>query len=642
MCLSPLAIFDGYRIYRAIFDGYRLYRADMVAMALVLRPRDTGILRNSRLMGIPEFRSMANDLEIYRRSKVSEFGGPPKIEEGCHAYQQRFYHLLLSLLWRVCENYDDVSQTDFYKLYKWFHITRRLVKPPPPAPDYVSPFAKKKMKNEPVATIRMTTKTSALKPELTSCYAETGYNDGMRSRVDPAKYLAQGSTISLAESMNSTLRHNSPNLNLRSTSARVKQVPSDVLLQALAEPDEMSKCPTPSTTSARVLGVLRPSTGERSSTAPAGLTRQKRSNKRPNSVQNNVPSLPHFPITSRSLSSIKGRYGYEINGEIDADATFVDIDGILDAGSDIMREIVSSPSPQPPPPRATPPLPSVDVLTKRQLKLIGTTSSVEENEGVSTPHVIHAVNDVLQDTVKKSITAAERAKTTELTAGTLAELAEPIGEKMMINRARLLLLQHSPGHLIEKQPPKPPTAPPCFRRPCPSPLLESYPSQAGMDESRSTYVNYERATTAPSFRNPPNTPKPVQPAIRIRRGSKPRVNVVPRKGEREDAVMSTFTVQPVYPAARSETRSPFIHPVPPPSTSSLSSFHEHVWVPAARTPHSERCSIYKDPVQEDHGYTPLMDDEHTLSETPLIPEREDPFSSLSSFLPSTQSLVNAL
>ena len=93
----------------------------MVAMAMVLRPRDTGILRNSRvcsfrspcntvkplcyacnkacsikiqqkgginsviqhpsfqLMGIPEFRSMANDLEIYRRSKVSEFGGPPKV-----------------------------------------------------------------------------------------------------------------------------------------------------------------------------------------------------------------------------------------------------------------------------------------------------------------------------------------------------------------------------------------------------------------------------------------------------------------------------------------------------------------------------------------------------------------------------------
>ena len=31
---------------------------------------------------------------------------------------------------------------------------------PPPAPDYVSPFAKKIMKDEPVATIRMTTKTS--------------------------------------------------------------------------------------------------------------------------------------------------------------------------------------------------------------------------------------------------------------------------------------------------------------------------------------------------------------------------------------------------------------------------------------------------------------------------------------------------
>ena len=51
----------------------------------------------------------------------------------------------------------------------------------------------------------------------------------------------------------------------------------------------------------------------------------------------------------------------------------------------------------------------------------------------------------------RSITAAERVNnTTELTAGILAELAEPIGEKMMINRARLLLLQHNPGHLLGK------------------------------------------------------------------------------------------------------------------------------------------------------------------------------------------------
>ena len=61
---------------------------------------------------------------------------------------------------------------------------------------------------------------------------------------------------------------------------------------------------------------------------------------------------------SNITQHFQGRYGYEINGEVDADATFVDIDCILDAGSDIIREIASSPSP---PPRATPLLPSVDV-----------------------------------------------------------------------------------------------------------------------------------------------------------------------------------------------------------------------------------------------------------------------------------------
>ena len=53
-------------------------------------------------------------------------------------------------------------------------------------PDYVSPFAKKHGKKEPLATIRMTTRNN---PTLESIYVE----HDMRSKVDPAKYLGNSS-----------------------------------------------------------------------------------------------------------------------------------------------------------------------------------------------------------------------------------------------------------------------------------------------------------------------------------------------------------------------------------------------------------------------------------------------------------------
>ena len=584
---------------------------------------------------------MANDVEMYRRSKVCSFGSPQKLN-GTSAFQEKFYYILSDLLWRVCENYNEISQADFYKLYRWFHVTRKLLKPPPPKPDYVSPFAKKDGPKKPMATIRMFTRKNLASYE--SLLAE---QDTMRSKVDPARYL--GSHVSLTDSLTSTLRLGSPSL------AR----PGDALLLALSENEKaaegVSEGPAvwnvrnESAGKSRTLGTIRP---ERSATAPPSSLQRRLTQP---TVSGQTASTDYLPNISRSQSPSKIRAGGEvIGGEVDADVTIVDADAVLDQGSELMFRMQGSPN-HPPTPRAhTPPLPSVDVLSKRQLKLIGThtTSPSISHKALN---IDKPLSDLINsDTISPMPKRAVTAPAPGITTSALFEMAGQVGERMMVNRARLLFLQHNANQGPENpgtyQPlSKPPTAPPGLNYTTPLPSVQAF------DSKTTSGISSERATTAPTSVTRPTITIRRRRSIRSAklRGSANTSQSVPGRSAskaRETQLTEPFTIRAVTPQAPPKTP----HPLTPPPTASSVSTLSSTFTPdedgafefrdmrLQRTPHKERCAKYKDPYQETVGYLTLEDEEDdiSLSQTPLLNISHDGFSSLSSFLPSNTSLIS--
>ena len=605
-----------------------------------LKSRDTGLLRNSRLMGIPEFRCMANDVEMYRRSKVCSIGTPMKLN-GTSAFQEKFYYILSDLLWRVCENYNEISQANFYKLYRWFHVTRKLLKPPPPKPDYVSPFAKKEGPKKPMATIRMYTKKNPVSYDIVE-------QDTMRSRVDPARYL--GSHVSLTDSITSSLqRLGSPQ------SAK----PGDAILLTLSENEKAIDAESGSEGPAvwvaknenagksRTLGTIRQS-GRTCQTSEPALS------KRLNQPTIGGPTLSqdYLPNISRPQTPSKSRAG--VDSEVDADVTIVDADAVLDQGSELMLRLQGSPSHPATPRAATPPLPSVDVLSKRQLKLIGTHATSPNVSCKALNNIDKPLSDlinsdpIISPIPKRSMTAPAPG----ITPSALFEMAGQVGERMMVNRARLLFLQHNAGHGAEgagnyhpcSKPPT--TAPPGLNRATPLPSVQTF------DSKTTSGISSERATTAPI---------PVSRArITIRRrssiksakfrgpGSASTSQSVPGRSDsrvRETQLSEPFTVRAVTPQAPGKTPQP----ITPPPTASLVSAESCRFSPdeddglafMPRMSHKERCAKYKDPHQDTIGYLTLEDDDDiSLSQTPLLNVSQDGFSSLSSFLPSNTSLVS--
>lgn len=589
---------------------------------VALNARDTNLLRNSRLMGIPEFRCMANDVEMYRRSKVTSFG-PAMKAEGAAGFQERFYWILSDLLWRVCENFNEISQADFYKLYRWFHVTRKLLKPPAPQPDYVSPFAKKEDEKVEAATIKMFTRTN------TSLDLLLGEQDTMRSRVDPAKYL--GSHVSLTESITSSLRLGSP------ATARA----GDALLRALSVTNQDTANSGPmcakleaNGVKSRTLGTIR---SDRISTAPAGVQRKisipgMYSGDRSNSAD----VLPNIRQGSPRPKSKQG-----VDSEVDADVTIVDPDAVLDQGSELILKMGRSPSPTHVC-LSTPPLPSVDVLSKRQLKLISTNSKsplASNNCFVDKP---------LSDLIKSSEEKSPKRNPPGVTPSTLFEMAGHVGERMMVNRAKLLFIQHNSAQLIDRFPDPtlkpPPTAPAGGARNSP---LHSVPSSV----SRSTLLTTERASTAPVFPTRSTT------IVTRKKSSKLRSTVGGGWGSldrsdsviREDLLAEPLTIHRMSrPATTASMRATTagMREVPPPSSSGSSrssgGSESDILHSLQCTPHKERCATYRDPLRAGvPGYHPLGDEEEevALSETPLLQTKHDNFSSLSSFLPSNTSIV---
>ena len=553
---------------------------------------------------------MANDVEMYRRTTVSSFSLK---KEGAALFQQRFYWILSDLLWRVCENFNEISQADFYKLYRWFHLTRKLLKPPAPDPDYVSPFAKKTGGKEEAATIRMFTRTN------TSLDLLFGEQDTMRSKVDPAKYL--GSHISITESITSSLRLGSP------ATARA----GDALLRALSETNQegeesgkMDAKLEGSKIKGRTLGTIR---ADRISTAPAGIHRKTAIPRIPGDKSNSDEMLPNIRHTSPRPKSKQG-----LDSEVDADVTIVDPDAVLDQGSELFLKMGRSPSPNSC--LATPPLPSVDVLSKRQLKLISTNANspiTSKNSFIDKP---------LSELIKSKEASAKQSAP-GVTPSTLFEMAGHVGERMMVNRAKLLFIQHNSAQLIDRFPDSavkpPPTAPAGMARN--SPLL-SMPSSL----SKSTMPTTERASTAPVLPSRSTT------FISRRKSSKLRSNVggwsIQDRSEsviKENRLIAPLTIQRVSrPATTASHRE-----VPPPSNSGNSSTMSTPEVELLHslqcTPYKERCASYRDPLRTGPpGYQELGDedeDDIALSETPLLQMKHDNFSSLSSFLPSNTSVV---
>jgi len=610
-----------------------------------LKSRDTGLLRNSRLMGIPEFRCMANDVEMYRRSKVCSIGTPMKLN-GTSAFQEKFYYILSDLLWRVCENYNEISQANFYKLYRWFHVTRKLLKPPPPKPDYVSPFAKKEGPKKPMATIRMFTKKNPASYEALLVEQDT-----MRSRVDPARYL--GSRVSLTDSITSSLRLGSPQ----------PPRPGDAFLLTLSENEKAidaeggSEGPAvwnarnDSAGKSRTLGTIRSSERSKSTTSASSLQRR---------VPQPGPtsSAEYLPNISRSQSPTKSRIGCDVGSEVDADVTIVDADAVLDQGSELMLQMQGSNThPHTTPRIETPPLPSVDVLSKRQLKLIGT-HATSPSVSCKVLNIDKPLSDLINSDAGSSSSkraATAPARPPAITTSALFEMAGQVGERMMVNRARLLFLQHNASQGVESsgtfQPcPKPPTAPPGINRATPLPSVQAF------DSKTTSAISSERATTAPlSVTRPTITISRRRSIVRSAklRSSTSTSQSVPGRTEsrvRETQLSEPFIVRAVTPQAPSKTPQPL---TPPPTASSLSAnscrftpdeddtfdFND---LQIDHTPYKERCAKYKDPHQETIGYLTLDDDEDdfSLSQTPLLNVSQDGFSSLSSFLPSNTSLVS--
>ena len=565
---------------------------------------------------------------------------------GTSAFQEKFYYILSDMLWRVCENYNEISQANFYKLYRWFHVTRKLLKPPPPKPDYVSPFAKKEGPKKPMATIRMFTRKN---PEpYESLLVE---QDTMRSTVDPARYL--GSRVSLTDSITSSLRLGSPQ------SAR----PGDAFLLTLSENEKAidaeggTECPavwngkSGSAGRSRTLGTIRRS--ERSATASASSLQRRATQ---SNVAGPTASLEHLASISRSGSPSKSRVGCDVGlgSEVDADVTIVDADAVLDQGSELMLRMQGSPT-HPTTPRAvTPPLPSVDVLSKRQLKLIGT-HAASPNVSCKALNLDKPLSDLINsDTISPIPKRAATAPASGITTTALFEMAGHVGERMMVNRARLLFLQHNASQGVEgpatyQSCHKPPTAPPGINRPAATPL----PSVQTFDSKTTSGISSERATTAPiTVTRPSVTIRRRSTSIRSAkmRSSASTSQSVPGRSDsrvRETQLSEPFTVRAVTPQPPRKTPHPI---TPPPSASSLSAgssrftpddtfdFGE-VHIP--HTPHRERCAKYKDPHQETIGYLTLDDDEDiSLSQTPLLNISQEGFSSLSSFLPSNTSLVS--
>lgn len=439
-------------------------------------------------------------------------------------------------------------------------MTRKLLKPPPPMPDYVSPFAKASRK-EPVTTIRMTTRTgSAISLESLIADQET-----MRSKVDPAKYL--GSAASLTESITSTLRLGTP---FRAAGEALLETEDTV-----PGTGQESRSALFSRGSTRTLGTVRAV-----KTAPPPPTGGP--------VLSPQPTRPAFS---------RGR-NYSIDGEIDRDATFVDADAVL--SSDVVT-----------------PLPSLDALSERQLKLIGTNTiphrEIIGGEGVLSPS-------------PPPLCPLTPSRKSDIKAGELLELAAPIGEKMMINRARLLFLQHHtqlPGSQTGRQSVKypvslkPPTAPAGGARP--SPVQSPLPSLT-LHDGTTSFARSERATTAPVTR------------VAIRKTPRPnRTPTLPRGGKPK--LDSCMTVQPLVSPSRAH------YPAPPPSQSSRCSSRTETEIFLPRTPIGERCATYRLPSgRTSRNYLPLDGEECSLSQTPLLHN----FSSLSSLLPSSHTLGNGI
>ncbi|XP_063693043.1 uncharacterized protein LOC134824950 isoform X3 [Bolinopsis microptera] len=474
----------------------------------------------------------------------------------------------------------------------------------PPMPDYP-----RKTRKGPVAKIRMTTKTK-LKGDLLC--AE---DQGLRSRIDPAKYL--GSNVSITDSLTSSLRLNSSNK------------PSDALLQELTVsqnqfPSSPEQVNSPRQAKNRALGTRRSATAPLISANGRRVVLSRDSSSRPNSTGSGL--LP--TISSQSKKKL---HSYEINGEFDADATIVDADAVLDQGSElVLKDLDQSYTSYPRP--VTPPVPSADVLSRRQLKLIGTntdtTSTISNNTA--------SVDKVLSQLII-SEEAPPGSGEQKITPSDLFDMVGTVGERMLVNRARLLLLQHCSDYANDGNNmlnhPKPPTAPCGMARPSPLPSMLTI-------DSRTTVT--ERATTAPPIRT--SGRKQIIRSSKLRSSSGCATWSVPCKSEsrsRGAKLREPFTVQSISLANhRAE------YPAPPPTESSgstlisqrsasLKSEPELPFAELQTTPYFERCANYRDPLKDARGYTPLAE-EGSLSETPLL---QPTFSSLSSFLPSTPDLV---
>jgi len=463
--------------------------------------------------------------------------------------------------------------------------------------------------------------------------------DTMRSKVDPARYL--GSHVSLTDSISSSLRLGSPQI------AR----PGDAFLLTLSENEKAtdveraSGAPTvwnESSGKSRTLGTIRKSSSssQRPKTQPI--------------IAVPTASPEHLPNISKSKSAPKSR----AVSEADADVTIVDADAVLDQGSELMLQMQRSPTRPVTPRAATPPLPSVDVLSKRQLKLIGI-QAPSPNISCKTQNIDKPLSDLINS--DKSSLMPKRAETAparghDITTSALFEMAGQVGERMMVNRARLLFMQHNASREvvspIASQPsPKPPTAPPGLNHTTPIPSMQTLDSKTVSATSSS-----ERATTAPGSVTHPKVTIKRRSSIRSAKlrgpGSASTSQSVPGRSDsrlRETQLSDPFTVRAVTPQTPSKTPQP----TTPPPTATPGSNRSCRYMPhddddafeldIKHTPYKERCAKYKDPHQETIGYLTLDDDdddEISLSQTPLLNISQEGFSSLSSFLPSNTSLVS--
>ncbi|KAL5247225.1 hypothetical protein ACHWQZ_G019172 [Mnemiopsis leidyi] len=472
----------------------------------------------------------------------------------------------------------------------------------PPMPDY------SRKRKEPVATIRMTTKTKLDKNGPCS------EDNGLRSKIDPSKYLALllGSSASLSDCFTPPLRQSPPH----KPSDPLLQELSDVQLTSGSEQDSSGVWSSPRLSKNRTLGTRRSSTAPLLAANGRKLTLPR--DCRPSSTGSGL--LP--TISTNALNKNKATHGYEINGVVDADATIVDADAVLDLGSESLTKDLEQGRSD------TPPVPNLDVLSRRQLKLIGTNTEGTSNTSNNLTDVDKALSQLIISKETLSV-----PKEQEITPADLFEMVGKVGERMLVNRARLLLLQHETQYTNgENNVPtytnlKPPTAPCGMARPSPLPSMLTI-------DSRMT-VN-ERATTAPPIRS--SVRKQMIRSSKLRSTSGCGTWSVPCKSvskARAEKLREPFTILSINPT---KARSPY--PAPPPSESSvrtpcLSSESELSAPTLQTTPYFERCANYRDPLHTSREYSPLTE-EHSLSETPLL---QPAFSSLSSFLPSTPDLV---